>query len=74
MEVMTLIKHYKPAVFWGIKKMSQGNVMLNLLTHLTTDLETAEAKLEKILNDDSYISICNNMKCMMFSNLYIVNH
>lgn len=53
MEVMTLIKHYKPVIFWGIKKMSQENVMLNLMTHLTTDIETAEANLEKILNIDS---------------------
>lgn len=55
MEVMTLIKHYKPAVFWGIKKMAKNNVMFNLLTHLTTDLETAEANLEKILNIDSSV-------------------
>lgn len=48
-EVMTLIKHYKPIVFWGIKKMSQGNVMFDLLTHLTMDLEKAEENLEKIL-------------------------
>lgn len=48
-EIMTLIKHHKPNVFWGLKRMSSQNVMLDLLTHLSMDLETAEQNLENMV-------------------------
>lgn len=49
MEIMTLIKHYKPVVFWGLRKLSSQNVMLDILTHLSMDLETAEKNLKKLV-------------------------
>lgn len=49
MEVMTLIKHHKPTIFWGLKKMASNNVMLGILTHLYTDLDSATENLNRIL-------------------------
>lgn len=50
MEIMTLIKHYKPTVFYGLKKMAHQNIMLDILTHLSMDLETAEKNLRNIMD------------------------
>lgn len=48
-EVMTLIKHEKPVVFSNLKKMSAYNTMLEILTELSIDIETARENLRSII-------------------------
>lgn len=48
-EIMTLIQHYKPIIFYEMKKLSKHNVMLDVLTKLTTDVNMAEERLKKII-------------------------
>ncbi|WP_100331310.1 hypothetical protein [Bacillus xiapuensis] len=48
-EIMTLIKETKPNVFQALRKMARKNLMLNILTELSTDRESAEKNLEKLL-------------------------
>lgn len=48
-EIMTLIKQYKPVVFSELRRMSSKNLMLEILTELSTDLETANENLENLI-------------------------
>lgn len=48
-EIMTLIKHEKPVVFSNLKKMSAYNTMLEILTELSIDIETARENLRNII-------------------------
>lgn len=50
-EVMTLIKHHKPIIFSKLRKMAPYNLMLEILTELSTDIRTATENLEKYLKD-----------------------
>lgn len=52
-EVMTLIKEHKPICFRELRKMSGNNMMLEILTNLSTDIDTANENLEKIMNQES---------------------
>jgi hypothetical protein len=45
-EVMTLIKEYKPAVFYTLKRLGTHYRMVGILTELSMDLRVAEKKLE----------------------------
>lgn len=48
-EVMTLIKHHKPIIFSSLRKMSKNNMLLQILTELSMDINTANKNLEKIM-------------------------
>ncbi|MED1201933.1 hypothetical protein [Heyndrickxia acidicola] len=50
-EVMTLIKENKPTVLFTLKKMSNTNMMVRILTGLSTDMDirVAEYRLRKII-------------------------
>lgn len=52
-EVITLIKHYKPVVFTKLRRMSSNNLMLEILTELSMDIETAEKNLKEIIKEES---------------------
>ena len=47
-EVMTIIKHKKPNVFYYLKKQAKQNPSLDLLTQLTIDYDKAVARLEEL--------------------------
>ncbi|MED1201934.1 hypothetical protein [Heyndrickxia acidicola] len=49
-EVMTLIKEYKPIVFNILKQMSKKNDRLRFLTELSMGLTLAEERLNKIIH------------------------
>ncbi|MEK4029147.1 MULTISPECIES: hypothetical protein [Bacillaceae] len=49
-EIMTLLKNYKPNVFDALKKMAEKNLMLNILTELPANNESAEERLDEFLN------------------------
>ncbi|KMY54432.1 hypothetical protein AC623_11350 [Bacillus sp. FJAT-27231] len=49
-EIMTLLKKYKPNVFYALRKMAEKNIMLNILTELPMESEAAEKKLKRLLN------------------------
>jgi hypothetical protein len=49
-EVMTLIKEYKPTVFNTLKQMSKKNDRLLFLTELSMGVNIAEERLNKIIN------------------------
>jgi len=51
-ELMTLIKHKKPNIFSGIRRLSDKNIMLNILSELSTDIESAQNSLEKIIGSE----------------------
>jgi len=48
-EIMTLIKHNKPNVFYALRQMSKKNIMLDILVGLSTDIKSAEERLEGLL-------------------------
>lgn|SRR5690625_331672 len=48
-EVMTLIRHHKPVVFDELRKMTKKNMMLQILTDLSTDVEMANKKLKSLI-------------------------
>ena len=50
-EIMTLLKKYRPNVFYALRKMAKNNLMLNILTELPMESKAAEEKLEKLLNN-----------------------
>jgi hypothetical protein len=45
-EVMTVLKHRKPVVFTVMKKESQGNAAMNMLTRLEMNIDEAIQRLE----------------------------
>lgn len=49
-EIMTLLKKYKPNVFYTLRRMAKKNLMLNILTDVPTDMESAEERLRKLSN------------------------
>lgn len=49
-EVMTLIRHRKPIVFSNLRRMAPNNQMLEILTELSMDIESAEERLNNLLN------------------------
>lgn len=49
-EIMTLIKQYKPLVFYELRKMSNTNLMLEILTELSMDVGAAEKKLKDLID------------------------
>lgn len=52
-EIMTLIKYHKPAIFSKLRRLSSRNLMLEILTELSMDIQTAEENLKKIMNEES---------------------
>lgn len=48
-EIMTLIKHHKPIIFRQLKRFSRNNMMLQILTDLSMDIETARKNIEDIM-------------------------
>lgn len=48
-EVMTLIRHHKPIVFAELRKMNKKNMMLQILTDLSTDVEIADKNLKSLI-------------------------
>lgn len=49
-EVMTLIKKHKPVIFSELRRMARNNLMLEILTDLSTDVNTANKTLKEIKN------------------------
>ncbi|MGR3765830.1 hypothetical protein [Rossellomorea sp. NS-SX7] len=50
MEVMTVIKYQKPAIFQFLKHHGQRDHHFELLTNITMDIRTAEKNLEQWLS------------------------
>ncbi|MBM7647487.1 hypothetical protein JOC78_000408 [Bacillus ectoiniformans] len=44
-EIMTILKKHKPNIFYALRKMSEKNLMLNILTQLSMEEEAAEERL-----------------------------
>ncbi|OCA92866.1 hypothetical protein [Pseudobacillus wudalianchiensis] len=49
-EIMTLLKKYKPHVFYTLKRMAKKNLMLNILTGVPANVDAAEERLKKLAN------------------------
>jgi len=50
-EIMSVIKHYKPSIYSELKKRSNNNLMLEILTELSMDIDTADDNLKKIMSE-----------------------
>lgn len=48
-EVMTIIKHQKPTIFYNMRKLSKLDPILEVLTNISMDLEKAEERIEALL-------------------------
>jgi len=47
-EIMTLIKHYKPTVHMIMRRQAQNNTVLTMLTNVEMDLEEAKNRLNNL--------------------------
>lgn len=50
-EIMSVIKHYKPSIYSELKKRANNNLMLEILTELSMDIQLADENLKKIMSD-----------------------
>jgi hypothetical protein len=47
-EIMTIIKAYKPTVFFNLKKMANQNMLLRILTEESMELKKAKKRLNRL--------------------------
>jgi hypothetical protein len=48
LEIMTIIKAYKPIVFFNLKQMSNQNMLLKILTENSMELKAAKERLNRL--------------------------